>query len=889
MRYLSKIFLINSAQVKYAEINVDGNVHFIGTQGVGKSTILRAILFFYNADTKKLGIPKGKRSFSEYYFPYSNSYIIYEVARSEGAYCVLAYKSRNKVCYRFIDGEFNRHYFINSESKAQENWGKIAQQLDANRIYYTKRKIDSYQDYRDILYGNNTGKAKELRRYALIESKDYQNIPRTIQNVFLNSELKAEFIKDTIIKSLGNDIQIDLSNYTHHLKGFETQLNEIRRFRDNKTLAQANTISKLHVAIKYLQSEKQQLAKALVWAVNENIEREPELSKGLESEKEKESRFKIRLKRANELFNSKEKKIIGAISIIDEKLKNAKAKGAEYEEMDIETIISRVNKKITLEKESRDFTVEKALLTTQFQEITQKYEALFKELENQLNDLQNIKNKEKLDIQLAFQEFKSEIADDFERQVAKIQTDHKAEVELARHALDDKKESINKLKIVREKVRQRRYFELEIETQQKEIKQFEEALEKSTTTIERSIGQLGTLQKQWEIDKQILKQTSEWDIKKVEEQIDSLKGQIEEINSYIEASKSALYGWLSENYSGWENTVGKVIDEKNVLFNAELSTKLIDKKSTSLFGIELDLNEIDKKVKTVSDYENEKERFYKKIKTANHSIRRLSENSSSKIDKLKKKYGPKIRECKDSIKENEYLLEKNASKKDVATVGLNELTTKAHSEKTNAIGAIVKNIAKTTEDEIAAKLNVFKVEDEIATYVNAKKKERVIKITNQQQVIDNSLARLKKELLLKMSVGQKRKEEIQGQQWQEYSHKGVDTDRLAIIEKNLRKIKEELGFIENNRDTVADYKKDKRELFDKVPDFKGEKKRLDRQLSLEMKKHNSQKQGINDEIESVQSLIQSFSNFLKEIEDDKSKYEEFSQSTCYSTIRVHFQ
>jgi ABC-type phosphate/phosphonate transport system ATPase subunit len=47
MRYLNKIVFINSASVKYAEIELDGNVHLIGTQGVGKSTLLRAILFFW--------------------------------------------------------------------------------------------------------------------------------------------------------------------------------------------------------------------------------------------------------------------------------------------------------------------------------------------------------------------------------------------------------------------------------------------------------------------------------------------------------------------------------------------------------------------------------------------------------------------------------------------------------------------------------------------------------------------------------------------------------------------------------------------------------------------------------------------------------------------------
>ncbi len=79
MRYLSKIIFIESANIKYSEVNVDGNVHFIGTQGVGKSTLLRALLFFYNANQQKLGIPVGKKSFLDFYFPYQNSYIVYEV------------------------------------------------------------------------------------------------------------------------------------------------------------------------------------------------------------------------------------------------------------------------------------------------------------------------------------------------------------------------------------------------------------------------------------------------------------------------------------------------------------------------------------------------------------------------------------------------------------------------------------------------------------------------------------------------------------------------------------------------------------------------------------------------------------------------------------------
>ncbi len=46
MRNLSKIIFINSANIPYSETRLDGNVHFIGTQGVGKSTMIALSVSF---------------------------------------------------------------------------------------------------------------------------------------------------------------------------------------------------------------------------------------------------------------------------------------------------------------------------------------------------------------------------------------------------------------------------------------------------------------------------------------------------------------------------------------------------------------------------------------------------------------------------------------------------------------------------------------------------------------------------------------------------------------------------------------------------------------------------------------------------------------------------
>ncbi len=69
MRYLNKIVFINSAAIRYSEVQLDGNIHLIGTQGSGEEYDPPCDPFLYNADTQRLGIPVEKKSYQDYYFP----------------------------------------------------------------------------------------------------------------------------------------------------------------------------------------------------------------------------------------------------------------------------------------------------------------------------------------------------------------------------------------------------------------------------------------------------------------------------------------------------------------------------------------------------------------------------------------------------------------------------------------------------------------------------------------------------------------------------------------------------------------------------------------------------------------------------------------------------
>lgn len=80
--------------------------------------------------------------------------------------------------------------------------------------------------FKDIIFGNTHD--HKYTRYALVQSPHYQNIPRSIQNVFLNTKLDADFVKDTIIQSMTDeDLPLDLQTYRRLVTNFEREYDEI--------------------------------------------------------------------------------------------------------------------------------------------------------------------------------------------------------------------------------------------------------------------------------------------------------------------------------------------------------------------------------------------------------------------------------------------------------------------------------------------------------------------------------------------------------------------------------------------------------------------------------------------------------------------------------------
>lgn len=892
MKYLNKIVFVNSADksIKYAEVNLDGNVHFIGTQGVGKSTLLRAILFFYNADKTKLGIPREKKSFDEYYLPFQNSYIIYEVQTENALFCVLAFKSQGRTAFRFFDSAFDRRYFIDNEGKAFESWDKTREAFGKN-IYYTKI-IHSYEEYRNILYGNNKGLPGEFRKYAILESKQYQNIPRTITNVFLNANLSAEFVKETIIKSLNEDeIKIDLPTYSqNHLRDFETNLNDIKKWTDknrngeNPVEKQADNVSTFYSALQYLEKKKVELASQLGWAVNHAEEQLPKEIERLKAEKLKKGKVEAKLSEIDSVFEKKKEKTQEQIGKYKSKLEEIKTKREEYAALKIENILQRVLRKNSLELEKKNLINEKGILTNNFLEIQQRHDALLKQLENQLKEFENSKQAEKNNTKENLLHFKEELNKQYELLYEEIRKQHKEGLEVASSFVKEIESAIINLKIKRSEIKNKRFYETEIEKCNADISNHKSIISKAETAIQRATERNKNIQKEWLLEETGIKEEVKRKVERQNELQADLTDEISVIDTKIENSEDSFYGWLNEHVPDWDKTIGKVIDEENVLFSAGLNPKKVPKSDLSFYGINIDINEIDKKVKTVGDYQKEKDKFNNQIQSIQKVIADLNADCTEELDKLKRRFHLKVKEQKEIIQTNEYARDQSKLKSDEIGVGLAEWKKKAEVEKKDVFEKIDFEISKLSEEEVKAKEQFQKVEAGIIKQVEAKKKEKESRIKDEQQKLTETIAKIESEIEAERKEIVKKEATTKANQKRELDNSGADTKRIEAIDIQLSEIEPELAFIENNRDTVAEYNKDKRELFDKEDEFKSKKALFEKQLETELSKHKQQQEKYVQEVRIYDAEIFSINKTLENFQTEVKAFDDFKKSEIYPGV-----
>lgn len=878
MRALRKIIFVNSANIRYAEVKLDGNVHFIGTQGVGKSTLLRAILFFYNADKLHLGIPKEMKSFDEFYLPHANSYMVYEVEHEHGPFSILVFRSSGRACYRFIDAAYQKEWLVDEHGEVTAEWKVIRDRL--NSAYSTKI-IDRYEQYRDILYGNKQAVGKEFVRFQLLETNRYQNIPRSIQNVFLNSRLDANFIKDIIIRSMSEEeANIDLGYFRRQVSDFEQEYKDIscwyktNQKGESVVRKQADAVVKAYHELLYMKQQIEELCGELKHAERITRERLPLIDAKIEELMQELERQKRLLSEVQQKHNAERTTLNQEQGVVNEKLKRTKERKEYYANQQIDVVMNRCAQEPVVKTELDALKDKLADLTASFNDVTTKYKALRQNIINQFETFKQAQQQRILVYGQEKQNTEERLLKEYNATRTEIEQSYAEKIVSATNAINAIKTKQNDCD---KELLKLKYFvpfkeEKEALTQQlNELQLNEKALEGRIGKLKAEVNRI-----QAEYDKKEVEINADYtrQLDKKQKQTDAVVEQIQTIDMLLNRTKGSLYEWLENNKPDWEQNIGKVINEEKILYQTGLHPQKAD--GASLYGVKLDLVDFPLNVRKPKQLKDEKDALENELKQAKTEYAEIFNSQEKAIEDLKRQFTPKIKDLRQykSIAETELNMipqkrkgiivkidDYDAKAKQIIEERRNEQLNRqqklAHdlTSAQNALERIntdkqkqLKSVEKKHHD---AKADNVKLHAERVAEINAETKIR-------KQEADTELQKLKQQEL----------DELKGQ--------GADTALVEDCKAKISKAEDELKYIERNRKLVYDYKRDKEELFDQEDYQKSQKKNLAERIIQLDEKYGQRKQKHEQQITSFGKELSERREEKKRLEDELQKAERFA-------------
>lgn len=880
MRALRKIVFVNSANIRYAEVNVDGNVHFIGTQGVGKSTLLRAILFFYNADKLHLGIPKEKRSFDEFYLPHANSYIVYEVEHEHGPFSILVFRSSGRACYRFVDAAFQKEWLVDDHGEVSAEAKVIRERVGKA---YMSKIIDRYEQYRDILYGNRQAMGKEFQRFQLMESNRYQNIPRSIQNVFLNSRLDADFIKDIIIRSMSDDeANIDLGYFRRQVADFEQEYRDIscwyklNQKGESLVRKQADVVVKTYHELLYLKKQIAELCGELKYAERTSRERLPlidEKINELTAERDRQNRLQQELQQKHD---SEKQSINRTLGVVEENLRKCKQRKEFYKNQQIDEVQKRASQESVLNEQRQAMQQRLADLTAKYNDVTSKYRTLVAGVKQQLETfrqsqqsrIQQLETERLANDERALKEYetrKHNIEESFAEKLSALD----GSIEAVKNDSTECEKALYALKFIKP-------YKQEIEAAEKELQELALREKELEGAISGQDANIKRLQAEYERHEADIKTDYEKRLSEKQQQIDELTAKISDIDALLDRTKGSLYEWLSTNVKGWEINIGRVIDEQHVLYQTGLHPK---KASTSgnLYGVELDLSDLPESVRKPDELKQQKQSYEESLAVCRKELVAVTQAEEKAIDELKRKYSPQMKEMRQQKSMLETELQMIPQKRKAVNVQIEDYRAKGKQE----INAHREQLT-TRQQEIARKLSALDMERRKVLEDKLKQQKSAEKAFNdKKQEHLCECERQKTEILVAIKQQESATEaevlRLQKQEVEELKGRGADTNVVEEVKTKIASVENELRYIEEHRKLIYDYQRDKEELFDKEDEFVSQKRSLTEKLSLLEEKYAQRRQKHEQTLASINRELNERKTEKTAIEEGLRKAENFRQ------------
>jgi hypothetical protein len=875
-RILNRIVEINISNVKYADIELSGNTCFVGTNNFGKTSLQRAILFFYSANSRGLGISPSQKPFEEHYFRYENSFIVYEVATEDKPFMVIVYR-HNKIVFRFADAAFDPELFFNANDEAMKI-KEIISNFDKRGIYVSNQ-IDTFERYRNIIYGAETD--KQLSKFHLLKGNEkYQNIPKSITNVFLSSKssIDSRFIKDFIANSLTTESSsIKLDQVERQLRQFNEKYSDIETYLKKESQQLIELIDKKYDQVHMLKGAQMEMADKLGSSLRYAESQNEAIRQSAKKKEQELDQLMIDHEAFKDSIEERQNEMRGEIGYYEHTIRDANKKLKEYQEKNIDSAIEKNSDREKLQVDLNIARREYESLTSNVANIELKYSSLIEQLRNDKTAYVNKINSRTGEVFNHYNELLMLQKNEFNKRDGELKQKRDESLQEVNAEVTSKQIEFNELKSEEKVIRSTRFYENEIRSLESGLAELRAVSYKNKSEGAIKQNMVQSLQREWEALELRLKNALNNRVNQTNTEITKIRDEIKEIEGKLNVQNDAFYGYLEKNMKNWHETIGKVVNEK-LLFRTDLAPEKQEEAAGTLYGLSLNLQNVEVVSKSIEEYQFEKNEKLARIRDLEEALNQFQVANNEEKMLAADKFGKQLGELKEDVKVLSYSL---------------ELADKREKKLTAELEDWVSRAGKEIEENLSGNRQRLNIIEEELSILNKKKNVLLNDFNNQLDKLKaynnerlSDLKQKQEEEIAEMEVEKKntvkefesKEAELTKEKDSNFKKQGVDAAQLKEVEGRIKELSAALSEIEQYSRLVHDYLKDKREIFDKLPDLIQKKaefvknsnelieqvEEATRKFNLKRMELNKQKRSFDEELIEFNNGINFYTNNFRD-------------------------
>ena len=836
---LQRIILINCHLPGFVELDVSGHSNICGTNASGKTTLQRLIPVFYGELPSKV-VPKTRKKFDDFYLPHANSYLIYEYQREDEQNCqvVLTRKGSDGVQYRFVEAPYHQEQILvdveqgNVQAMLPEQWIKQLRQLAIEFSY----KIQATSEYRSIIQndasvGRNAGReSTKLRqlasRYSLVSSQHRIRHMEKLVSAVHAKEGKMDTLRTMLAAIFEEDGLVQPTTTVKNTKAREwiTQMRQTMRLQTMQ-----NEYQKIQAQTEKLNTTENQL-----------LQLKPILDKDLQSlatqkadAQEQRNKIKTQQSIAKQSFEQAEGLLNSRVSETSENLKakssrldHIQQKYESYQDSDVDQLQKNMDA-LPLKREEYDQKLEqynllidqhkdlqsqleqqKLKLSESLERLSRKNQAQVKTISQQKETVRNTHSDKEVDLRNQFEQRKEHQAKEFDQQLLDsersiVRAEHQAkqasptEQEIENGALADKR----------------------LELAQQAWQLTSGAKKRAEHTYQELRNKRDAADKVLHQARQATRQAKE---------------RLQQLHKQLSPEQDSLRQFLRDNKPGWEQSIGKLIDEP-LLERKDLSPELLadnsDADGNCLLGVQLNVAVIE-----APDYAQDE--------TALTLLFEQTKKHLLASEKQQKQAESELDECHQEAElQRETVAEQNR-----AFEQAQQETTYAQSAKQRfadelkaALEKRKKQAKQALQQYLDQKQQIVSQKIKAISLLKSDFEEQLLEFKTGWQdelaILDEKVEELERQIEHKRQQNREQIKQLEGAFNQELANQDIDPNTLRELKQQIEVLKNTIQAVTVRRDELNEYKtfmhtdwlKQRPELLEQEAELKALAQQLDQQ------------------------------------------------------------